>query len=75
MNKLEIAKKIIKENYHHGDCGIFDVRGWAGDKMDTLYSNEGLQIDICYHYSYFEVFGLTEGEFSQLENFYYSLSG
>ena len=62
MSKLEKAKEIIKENIEDGNCGIFDSRNWAGDPMDTIYDEDGLTIDICYNYEYFEVFGLSDGK-------------
>ena len=73
-NKLEIAKKIIKENYKNANCGIFDCRNLVGDSMTTIYDEDGLQIDICYHWSYFEVFGLTDNEFTELESYYEELA-
>ena len=41
--------------------------------MDTIYEDEELTIDICYGYMYFEVFGLSDEEFEELEKYYYSL--
>ena len=41
--------------------------------MQSLYDDGELQIDICYHYSYFEVFGLSYEEFRELELFYNEL--
>lgn len=38
--------------------------------MYNIYDEDGLAIDICYSYAYFEVFGLTEEEFEKLENYY-----
>ena len=73
MDKLEIAKRIIKENIEDARCGIFDTRNLVGDTMETLYNSDGLRIDICYFWMYFEVFGLTEGEFVILERYYNSL--
>ena len=73
MNKLEIAKKIIKENYHAGNCGIFNSRNILGDPMVNIYDDNELIIDICYYYGYFEVFGLSEEEFIELERFYNEL--
>lgn len=70
MNKLEIAKEIIKKNYSQADCGLYDERNVVGDSMTTLYDEDGLMIDICYGWGYFEVFGLSDGEFSELEDFY-----
>ena len=73
MNKLDIAKKIIKENYKNADCGIFDTRNIVGDSMTTIYRGNELTIDICYDYAYFEVFGLSDDEFNELERFYNEL--
>ncbi len=72
-NKLEIAKKVIKENYADAECGIFDCQNLVGDSMTTIYDEDGLQIDICYGYCYFEVFGLTDEEFAELEEYYEEL--
>ena len=38
--------------------------------MTNIYSGNGLDIDICYGYAYFEVFGLTDDEFAELEEYY-----
>ena len=73
MTKLEKAKKIIKKNYNNATCGIFDTRNIVGDVMCNIYDDDELQIDICYGWSYFEVFGLSEEEFNKLYNFYESL--
>ena len=74
MTKLEIAKKIIKDNYDEGNCGLFDTRNMVGDHMTNLYNKNGLRIDICYQWSYFEVFGLDNDEIEKLLLFYDSLS-
>ena len=70
MTNLEVAKQVIWDNIGLAECGIFNTRNIAGDPMATLYEKDGLCIDICYGYEYFEVFGLTEEEFSELEEFY-----
>ncbi len=41
--------------------------------MATIYDDGSLTIDICYYYSYFEVFGLTDVEFQELTSFYTAL--
>jgi uncharacterized sporulation protein YeaH/YhbH (DUF444 family) len=74
MSRLEKAKEIVKEYYTDARYGIFDNRNIAGDEMETIYEGEGLIIDICYYYEYFEVFGLSDSDFEELEEYYYSLS-
>lgn len=71
--KLEKVKNIVCEHYDEAEHGIFDNRNWAGDPMDTLYEDDELTVDICREYSYFEVFGLTNEEFKELEKYYNSL--
>jgi len=73
MSKLNIAKDIIKGFYLLADCGIYNTRNIMGDPMTTIYEDNGLTIDICYNYSYFEVFGFSKAEFNELEKFYYTL--
>ena len=73
MSNLDKAKEIIKEHYRFADCGIFNTRNILGDVMNTIYEGESLTIDICYYYSYFEVFGLSDAEFKELEEYYNSL--
>lgn len=72
-DKLAIAKEIIKENYDYGGCGLFHTPNWVGDEMDVLYDENGLEILICYPYSYFEVFGLSKEEFVELDKYYKDL--
>lgn len=73
MNKLEKAKEIIKEYYKEGDCGIYDSRNIVGDWMTSIYNDNGLAIDICYSWNYFEVFGLSDEEFVELCEYYNQL--
>lgn len=73
MTKLEKAKEIIEAHFDDGDCGLFDSRNIAGDPMFNLYDEDGLTIDICYFWMYFEVFGLTDEEFAELKDFYNEL--
>lgn len=73
MNKLEIAKEIIKKYYNSAECGLYDHGNWAGDSLTTVYRKKGLTIDICYGYSYFEVFGLSNEEFEELRAYYNDL--
>ena len=73
MTNLEKAKSIIKSNLNSARDGIFDSRNIVGDPMFCLYGSDNLRIDICYHWGYFEVFGLSKGEFEELEKYYREL--
>lgn len=73
MNNLEKAKEIVKAYYEDAKCGIFNSRNLVGDAMNTIYDDKGLTIDICHGWAYFEVFGLSDAEFEELERYYDSL--
>ena len=73
MSNLEKAKEVVKVYYRYAHYGIFDTRNIMGDEMITIYEGKGLTIDICFYYSYFEVFGLNDTEFEELEKYYDSL--
>lgn len=68
MNRLDKVKEIIKE--HYVDSGLFFNRNFVGDTMTTIYDEDGIEIDICYEYEYFEVFGLDKKEQEELTNYY-----
>ena len=55
MAKLDDAKQIIRICCSQFDCGIFNCRNIVGDEMYTLCMSDGLVIDICPDYRYFEV--------------------
>ena len=46
MNKLDIAKKIIEQNYEDANCGIFNTSNIMGDPMTTIYRGNELIINI-----------------------------
>lgn len=68
--RVEKVKVVIAENIENALCGIFDCRNIAGDPMETIYDEMGVRIEICRKWRYFEVFGLTNEEFSEVESFY-----
>lgn len=70
---LDIAKDIIRTYLEDAKCGIFNTRNIVGDPMETIYNDATLRIDICYDYSYFEVFGLSKEDFNELKDYYYQL--
>ena len=75
--KVYLAKAIVKHFVRNEDvtCGIYNSRNLVGDPMDTIFRDDdlGLTIDICWGNSYFEIFGLTEGEFAEVKKFYQQL--
>ena len=73
MNNLKKAKEIVKENFENAPCGLFNTRNVAGDVMTNIYDENGLIVDICYEYMYFEVFGLSDDEFAELLKYYRGL--
>lgn len=68
--ELKKVKKIIKKNYKYGNCGIFDTKNIVGDFMEKLFVGKYFSLDICTDYCYFELFGATIREFSEIESFY-----
>ena len=76
IRKEEIAtlKKIIKLFYNpYFKGGLFNTKNVVGDRMINIYKSNDIQLDICCDYGYFEVFGLTENEFKELQIFYVNL--
>lgn len=41
--------------------------------MINIYKSKYIQLDICYEYEYFEVFGLTNKEFEDIKQYYNNL--
>lgn len=68
--EIEKVKQIIKEWSPKARCGIFNAHNWCGDLTINVFSGEYFQIDICYGYAYFEVFGTTDKEWAELYEFY-----
>lgn len=75
IEELEKVKKVIKKNYKDANCGIFNTRNTVGDGMDSLFKGKYFTIDICYYWAYFEIFGTTNEEFKELEQYYSDLGG
>lgn len=71
--ELEKVKKIIRENFVFGDCGIYNTRNIAGDSMSNIFTGKYFKIDLCFNYSYFEIFGTNENEFNELKEYYEKL--
>ena len=75
ISRIEKVKNVIRNRYIDAMCGLFFTRNLVGDRMSTIWAEDGVTIDICYDYEYFEVFGLTEEEEDELSAFYNSLIG
>lgn len=70
---VEKVKEAIKNNAKHAMFGIFDCSNIVGDPMETIYDDGEVRIELCRDWEYFEVFGLTDEEFSEVEYFYEDL--
>ena len=75
VSRIDKVKNVIRNRYSDATCGMFFTPNWVGDPMSTIWEEDGVTIDICYEYEYFEVFGLTEEEENELLAFYNSLIG
>lgn len=67
------VKQVIKQGFRDADCGIFFTRNEVNDPMETVCEDDNIQIDICYAYEYFEIFGLTDDEQEVIESYYHRL--
>ncbi len=70
---MEKVKEVIKNNIKDASSGIFDCRNIVGDPMETIYDEDGVRVEICRKQEYFEVFGLSNEEFAEIESFYEDL--
>ena len=48
----------------------FNSRNIIGDPMENIYYKDRIAVDYCYGYDYFEVFGLSNEEFSSLKEYF-----
>ena len=68
--RLDFVKKTIETHIDDALCGIYFTRNFVGDSMTHLDKLFGIDIEICYEYSYFEIFGLTDREEKTIKSFY-----
>ena len=61
--RVQEAFEAIKSEVTSDNCQFFNSRNTVGDEMETIYEKDGITIDICYDWGYFEVFGMTNEEF------------
>lgn len=71
---IDEVKQVIKQNYSKADCGLdFYKRPdhrIAGDVITTVWQKDGITVDICRRYAYFEITGLTDEEEAEIKAFY-----
>lgn len=67
------VKSLIKEHFSDADSGMFFISNIVGDKMTTIFGGDIFTLDICYYGSYYELFGCTESERKEIEDYYEKL--
>lgn len=67
---FKIALQLVQDNIQFARCGIYDTRNTVGDFMNLLHKEGSFQVWI---YEYFEVLGLPDDEFAELEKRYEEL--
>lgn len=70
---FKIALQLVQDNIQFAKCGIFNTRNIAGDLLNLLHKEGTFQVWICYQHEYFEVLGLPDDEFTELERRYKEL--
>lgn len=65
MNKIDKLKKFLNEEFKE-KIQAFNTRNIIGDPMCTIYDEDGITVDMCYEWSYIEIFGLTQQQFEDL---------
>lgn len=68
--RVEKLAEFLNEQFPHISGGLFDCRNTAGDEMNTVYNQDGIQVDFCEYYDYLEIFGLNEEEWKILHSIY-----
>lgn len=73
MKQTERVKNLIKWVKENGCEGMqtFDCRNMVGDRMKTVYEEDGITVDYCAGWVYFEIFGLSEEEYKSLSEVLY----
>jgi len=75
--EFEKVKGLIKEKIEKEDItlGLYFTRNIIGDSMTTVFSGDFFDVDVCFWYQYFEVFGCTPSEEKSLVEFYSKFGG
>lgn len=67
MNRIEKLRKFLIEHDFKG-TQTFDSRNPVGDRMVTIYEDDGITVDYCPYYEYLEIFGLSRKEYHSLSD-------
>lgn len=76
-NRINKLKKFLDKNCFSTFGGkhkiqTFFSRNTAGDVLDAIYDEDGIQVDRCYYYDYIEIFGLNEKEKEEIRKYGYN---
>jgi hypothetical protein len=67
MDRVQKLREFLINNGYEG-VQTFNSRNVAGDPMTTIYEENGITVDYCHCYEYFEIFGLTDEEYRGLSD-------
>jgi hypothetical protein len=65
MDKIGKLREFLTD---YRGIQTFNTRNIVGDRMNTIYDSDGIQVDICYGWDYLEIFGLTDEEYQSLSD-------
>ena len=63
--RIEELREFLVEN-GYSETQTFNTKNVVGDYMETVYSENGILVDICRGWDYLEIFGLTQEEYESL---------
>ena len=64
------VKKTLTEYFEEGNCGIYNTGNMSDDILVNIFKGDFFDVDICFHYKYFEIFGTNAKEWEELKKFY-----
>lgn len=67
MDRVEKLRNFLIEHDFKG-TQTFNTRNIVGDRMVTVYAYGGITVDLCPHYGYLEIFGLSDEEYRSLSD-------
>ena len=66
-DRLIKLKKFLKTVFKK-KIQAFTTKNLVGDYMETIYNEDGIQVDYAPEYEYIEIFGLKNKEYKELED-------